>query len=201
MRSCVFVLASIGLLACAEKPERRTPPVLRWGVVDASAAVAIDPKLLELARAALNSATAFASTCRLQGTWYDTHYHFVDDCTGKPARPGSHEPTPVEQVRAAARALSAAAPDAGPVAAFAAHVRMFAESLESERTSGPLARYQDLARAWNELAPAEAVPIDVVTKYELYGEKPLDVRGDGGAIVWSRCSGSPCIIVPREPRR
>ena len=129
---------------------RGTEPVgraaSRDAASDASSAgpnLGLDPAVLALAKAVRDSAAAVVKHCRLASETQRALYAY---CSLVPAE--------VDALLESVRALRAAPhpPKTGPAASYVAEARMFAEWIELTRkssTRGTLARYQDLATAWN----------------------------------------------------
>lgn len=183
-------------LACNDRPDRtkkNMPPVLaRAG--SASAAPPIDPAFLPLARAARDAATKVASGCQLRSDYGDDYLRYSDRCTFAVAS--------IAELRAAATALAALPTSGSSVAlVFTEEVRLFTawvDLVKEGEMPGTLSHYQGLASAWNALQPSDRIPVDLRTK-DAYDGTVL-VGGEGGKLVWARCSTGPCVVVPRKDR-
>jgi hypothetical protein len=195
VRAVVFlVLAPV--LACdarADRTKKIAPPALARASA-ASAAPPVDPAFVPLARAARDAATKVASACQLYSSWEESYKRYSDRCRFRP--------DDLAALSAAATALAASPPPAnGEALVFAEEVRLFAAWVDLAKdgeTPGTLSHYQGLASAWNALQPSDRIPTDLRTKD--YSDGTVIVAGEGGKLVWSRCSVGPCVVVPRKER-
>jgi hypothetical protein len=191
-----LLLAVASTLACDARPDRskkNVAPVLARASA-ASAAPAVDPAFLPLARAARDAATKVASRCQLRTEYANEHKRHFDQCTFPAAD--------LAALSSAAAALAAlAAPSNGDALVFAEEVRLFTawvELVKDGYTPGTLSHYQGLASAWNALQPGDRIPVDLRTKDPYNGA--VIVAGEGGKLVWGRCSTGPCVIAPNKDR-
>lgn len=194
-----LALAAAALLvlvaACDGRGDRKkvTPPVLVRPT--APAAGPVDPAFLGAARKVRDAATRIASGCRLYSSEAATGFdRYTDHC--------SFLPKDLAALRATAAELAAFPPGtSGAAALFAEEARLFTAFVElskDEGAIGTVSHYQGLASAWNSLKPDERIPVDSLTKDPYTGRSLL--VGDAGAVVWSRCSTGPCIVVPSAGR-
>lgn len=169
----------------------QAPILTHATVASAGSAAAVDPAFVALARTARDAATKVASGCQLRSEYGDTYKRYSDHCTFPAAD--------LAVLRASATALLAAPAARSDAALFAEEVRLFTawiELVQDGYTPGTLSHYQGLASAWNALQPIERIPVDLRTKEPYDGS--VIVGGEGGKLVWQRCSSGPCVIVPRK---
>lgn len=193
------LLAVVLLAACRdERPAVRNDEVARVLARAADASPApVDPAVLAAAREAQKAATAIASACSV-GVAYEEGFRMVTDyCTFKDADRAA--------LRQAATKLHQVSPDAGAGSAYAATVSLFSAFVDVDdgtggQHRGTVAHYQDVAKAWNALVPADAIPVDLIRfaypDPEIVGL--LDGGPSAGHLVWKRSSDGPCLILPRD---
>jgi hypothetical protein len=193
--SRALLVLLVALAGCHAKDERRrAAPVLVHPT--APSAEPVDKQFLAVARTVRDAATKLALTCRLFGREADPGFErYSDHCM--------FDPRDTVALAAAAAELSKQPPGtSGTAALFREEARLFAAWVEltknEDGATGTLSHYQSLASAWNGLVPEDRIPIDVQAD-DRYTKRTL-VTGDGGALVWSRCSTGPCVIVPGRGR-
>lgn len=184
------VFAGCDARARGTEPVGRVPAP-RDAASDASSAgsnLGLDPAFLALAKTVRNSAAAVVKRCRLTS---ETQRALYAACSLVPAE--------VDALLESVRALRAAPnpPKTGPAASYLEEARMFAEWIELMRTSstrGTLARYQDLATAWNTWQPSDAIDVDPadVPRY-----LSIDAGTKSSRLVWTQCGTVPCVLTGR----
>lgn len=167
------------------------PSVSRDAASEASgAATQVDPAFLVLAKAVRDSAAAVVKHCRLSSETQRAVYAY---CSLIPAE--------VDALLASVRALRAAPnpPKTGPAASYVEEARMFSEWIELMRrssTRGTLARYQDLATAWNAWQPNDAIDVDPAKVPEYLS---IEAGTKSSRLVWTQCGTVPCVLTGRAP--
>ncbi len=196
----LFLLAPA---ACRQKASIRKPMPLElsFAAPDGSVprrdlAATAPAAYVELARTALDAAKKIASGCRFREApgWGVTRFNDTCDGVKSPDVAALHE---------ARKALDASplAPDAGFSVVFVKRLWFFDDAVAGSfgsgywQWTGTLARYQDLARAWNDWQPDAPTELDVV-KLPDRARTSVD---DGGMVQWKRSSDGPAVIVDAPP--